>query len=163
MTFFHLSSHFAFFCTLMISKYFFLLPEVVTLQMRRLNLMFFSQWCIDSGMQLNLGKCKSMSFTRSRFTRHFQYVLSGHRLDSVDSICDLGVVLDSNLNLTSHIDSLIVKASRMFGYIRRIGKEFRDPYTLKTLYNSFVQSHLDYACVVWNPYYGVHLKRIGAI
>jgi hypothetical protein len=48
----------------------------------------------------------------------------------------------------------------MLGYIRRIGKEFRDPYTLKTLYNSFVRSHLEYASVVWNPYYGVHLKRI---
>jgi hypothetical protein len=35
--------------------------------------------------ELNLGKCKSMSFTR-----HFQYELSGHSLDSVDSICDLG-------------------------------------------------------------------------
>jgi hypothetical protein len=68
----------------------------------------FSQWCIDSGMQLNLGKCKSMSFTRSRFTRHFQYELSGHRLDSVDSICDLGVVLDSKLNFISHIESLVV-------------------------------------------------------
>jgi hypothetical protein len=33
----------------------------------------------------------------------------------------------------------------MLGYIRRIGKEFRGPYTLKTLYNSFVRSHLDYA------------------
>jgi hypothetical protein len=122
-----------------------------------------SQWCIDSGMQLNLGKCKSMSFSRSRFTRYFRYELSGHRLGSVDSICDLGVVLDSMLNFTSHIDSLIVKASRMLGYIRRIGKEFRDPYTLKTLYNSFVRSHLDYASVVRNPYYGVHLKRIEAI
>jgi hypothetical protein len=104
----------------------------------------FSQWCIDSGMQLNLGNCKN-------FTRHFEYELSGHRLDSVDSICDLRVVVDSKLNFTSHIDSLIVKASRMLGYIRRIGKEFRDLYTLKTLYNSFVRSHLDY---------GVHLKRI---
>jgi hypothetical protein len=70
---------------------------------------------LDSGMQLNLGKCKSMSFTRSRFTRHFQYELSGHRLDSVDSICDLGVDLNSKLFFTSHIDSLIVKASRMLG------------------------------------------------
>jgi hypothetical protein len=122
--------------------------------------MFFSQWCIDNWMQLNLGKCKSISFTRSRFRRHFQYELSGHRLNSVDSICDLGVVLDS-LNFTSH--SLIVKASKMLGYIRRIGKEFRDPYTLKTLYNSFVRSHLDYASVVWNLYYGVHLERIEAI
>jgi hypothetical protein len=66
-------------------------------------------------MQLNLGKCKSMSFARSRFTRHFQYELSGHKLDSVDSICDLGVVLDSKLNFTSRIDSLVVKASRMLG------------------------------------------------
>jgi hypothetical protein len=114
-------------------------------------------------VQLNLGKCKSICFTRSHFTRHFQYDLSGYRLDSVDSIWDLGVVLDSKLNFTSHIDSLIVKASRMLGYIWRIGKEFRDPYTLKTLYNSFVWSHLDYASVVWSSYYGVYLKRIEAI
>jgi hypothetical protein len=98
-------------------------------------------------MQLNLGKCKSLSFTRSRFTRHFQYEISGHGLDSVDSICDLGVVRDSKLNFTSHIDSLGVKVSRMLSYIRRIAKEFRDPYSLKTLYNSFVRSHLQYASV----------------
>jgi hypothetical protein len=160
MTFYHVSNSHSF-VTLMISKYFFLLPATATLQMRRLNLMFR---CIDSGMQLNLGKCKSISFTKSTsFTRHFRYELSDHRLDSVNSICDLGVVLDSMLNCTSHIDSLIVKASRMLGYIRRIGKKFSDPYTFKTLYNSFVRSHLDYASVVWNPYYGVHLKRIEAI
>jgi hypothetical protein len=79
-------------------------------------------------MQLNLVKYKSMSFTRSRFTIHFQYELLGHRLDGVDSISDLGVVIDSKLNFTSHIDSLTVKASRMLSYIRRTGKEFRDPY-----------------------------------
>jgi hypothetical protein len=108
----------------------------------------FLQWCTDSRMQLNLGKCKSISFTRSRLTKHFQYEHRGHRLNSVDSICALGVFLDSKLNFTSHIDSMVVKASRMLGYIRRIGKEFRDPYTLKTLNNSFVWSHLDYASVM---------------
>jgi hypothetical protein len=61
---------------------------------------------IDSGMQLNLGKCKSMSFTRSRFMRHFQYELSGHRLNSADSICDLGIVFATKLNFTSSTDSL---------------------------------------------------------
>jgi hypothetical protein len=127
-------------------------------------------------MQLNLRKCKSISFTRSRFTRHFQYELSGHRLDSVDSICDLGVVRDSKLNFTSHIDYLIVQPSRMLGYIRRYlyqlflcnptsvsQNPFRDLYTLKTLYNSFVRSHLDYASVVWTQNCGGHLKRIEVI
>jgi hypothetical protein len=62
------------------------------------------------------------------------------------------------LFLTRNLISL-----RTLGYIRRIGKDFRDPNTLKTLYNSFVRSHLDYASVAWNPYDGVHLKRIEAI
>jgi hypothetical protein len=65
------------------------------------------------------------------------------------------------VNFTSHIYSMIVKASRMLGYIRirRISKEFRDPYTFKTLYNSFVWYHLDYTSVVWNPYYSMQENR----
>jgi hypothetical protein len=47
-------------------------------------------------------------------------------------VCDFGVVLDSKLNFTSQIDSLIVKASRMLGYIRSIGKEIRDPYKIRS-------------------------------
>jgi hypothetical protein len=62
---------------------------------------------------------KSLSFTRSRFTRYFQYDFSGHRLDSVDSICDIGVVLDSKLNFTSHIDSLIVKVFQDVGFHKK--------------------------------------------
>jgi hypothetical protein len=135
---------------------FFLLPATVTLQMHRLSLMFFG--ASTAGCSSTWRSVRAWSFTRSRFTRHFQYELSGHRLNSVDSICDLGVVLDSKPNFTSHIDS-----PRMVGYIRRIGKEFKDPCTLKTLYNSFVRSHLDYASGVWNPYYGVHLKSIEAM
>jgi hypothetical protein len=46
---FHVSSHFAFFCTLMISKYFFLLPTTLTLQMRRLNLMSFPSGASTAG------------------------------------------------------------------------------------------------------------------
>jgi hypothetical protein len=49
------------------------------------------------------------------------------------------------------------------GLHKKNSSGFRDSYTLKTLYNSFVRSHLDYASVLWNPYYEVHLKRIEAI
>jgi hypothetical protein len=90
-------------------------------------------------------------------------MLSGHLLENVNKICDLGMILDTKLNFISHIDSIINKDSRMLGYIKRIGKDFTDPYTLRTLYNTFVRSNLDYAGVIWSPYYGVHIDRIEAV
>jgi Reverse transcriptase (RNA-dependent DNA polymerase) len=92
-----------------------------------------SRWCSVNRLSLNLGKCKALRFSRSFAPEQPNYMLSGHLLENVDKICDLGVILDTKLNFISHIDCIINKASRMLGYIKRIGKDFTDPYTLHTL------------------------------
>jgi hypothetical protein len=120
----------------------------------------FSKWCSDNHLKLNLGKCKSMTFSRSPTPIQTIYVLSGCSLSKVESISDLGVVLDPKLNFIQHIDSLISKASKMLGYIQRVGREFKDPYTLRSLYFAFVRSTLEYACCVWSPFYEIHKRRI---
>jgi hypothetical protein len=122
-----------------------------------------SQWCMDNDLQLNLNKCKIISFSRNRATLNFDYVLSMHSLERVNTIRDLGVLLDQKLDFRCHIEELIVRAARMLGFVRRVGKEFKDPYTLKTLYVSFVRSVLEYAGIIWNPYYAVHANRIEAV
>jgi hypothetical protein len=33
--------------------------------------------------------------------------------------------------------------------------EFRDPYTLKSLYTSLARPKLEYASYLWNPFYDV--------
>jgi hypothetical protein len=43
--------------------------------------------------------------------------------------------------------------------VRSFTAEFKDPYTLRTLYVSFV-SKLDYASCVWWPFYDVHISSI---
>jgi hypothetical protein len=63
----------------------------------------------------------------------------------VDSITDLGVVLDSKMTFKNHIDATIAKGFAMLGFIKRLSKEFQDPYTLKSLYMSLVRSRLEYA------------------
>jgi hypothetical protein len=44
--------------------------------------------------------------------------------------------------------------------VKRLSCEFRDPYTLKTLYVSLVRPKLEYASCVWRPFYGAHIDRI---
>jgi hypothetical protein len=123
----------------------------------------FSQWCSDNKMSLNLSKCKTISFTRSTTVHNFDYRLSGSTLDRVETITDLGVVLDTKLTFSSHVDAIVNKASKRLGFIKRIGKEFRDVYALKTLFNSYVRSKLEYASVIWNPYYRTHSDRIESV
>jgi hypothetical protein len=120
----------------------------------------FSLWCTQNKMELNLSKCKVMSFTRSLFPKQFSYTLTNHLLQKVETIEDLGVILDAKLSFVPHINAMIANALRMLGFIKRIGKEFKDPYTLITLFNSYVRSKLEYASIIWDPCFKIHSDRI---
>jgi hypothetical protein len=44
--------------------------------------------------------------------------------------------------------------------IRRLSLEFRDPYTLKSLYTSLVRPKLKYASCVWKQFYDVSIDIV---
>jgi hypothetical protein len=50
-------------------------------------------WCGANSLELNVGKCKSITFLRIRHPVEFFYMLGGIIFDRVDSITDLGVVM----------------------------------------------------------------------
>jgi hypothetical protein len=60
-------------------------------------------------------------------------MLGGIILDRVDSINDLGVIMDSKMSLTGHIDVTLGRALAMLGFMKRLSYDFTYPYTLKTL------------------------------
>jgi hypothetical protein len=49
--------------------------------------------------------------------------------------------MDGKMSFLPHIS----KSSRMLGFIKRISRDFRDPYTHKTLYTSLVRLNLEHA------------------
>src|SRR5699024_10322531 len=51
-------------------------------------------------------------------------------------------------------------ASKMLGFIIRSSRTFKDPALLKSLYFAFVASKLEYASLVWYPYYASHNAAI---
>jgi hypothetical protein len=66
----------------------------------------------------------------------------------VDSIRDLGEIIDSKITFTDHIDVIVGRASETLGFIRYLAREFKDPYTVKTLFISLVRPKLEYASCV---------------
>jgi hypothetical protein len=69
----------------------------------------------------------------------FSYMLGGTVLDRVSSINDLGVIMDEKITFSEHVDVMVAKTFAMLRFIRRLSLEFRDPYTLKSLYTSLVR------------------------
>jgi hypothetical protein len=58
------------------------------------------------------------------------------------------------------VDGIVLKAFAMLGFIRRLSLEFRDRYTLKSLYTSLVRPKLELPSCVWNPFYDVRVDRV---
>ena len=120
------------------------------------------EWCDNWLMKLNISKCKILSicYNRNSIIKHdYGFNVSGHdfiSLDHVDSIKDLGVVMDSGLSFDSHIYDKINMANKMLGIVKRNFQDL-DKNSFILLYKGMVRCHLEFAVSVWNPY------RIGLI
>ena len=64
---------------------------------------------------------------------------------------DMGVVFDINLSFRNHISMSINEANKLLGIIRRSFCAL-DNTTFTLIYKAIVQSHLEYAVTIWNPY-----------
>ena len=69
-------------------------------------------------------------------------------VDQVDCVKFLGVVIDSKLNWTQHIDSLVVKLSRGLGAINR-AKSVLSPELKLMLYYTMIYPYLSYCDILW--------------
>lgn len=118
------------------------------------------KWCDKNKMFLNAAKCHHIKFTKKRIGFQSDYRISGNKLEEVTTIRDLGVLIDSKLRFTYHIDRAVKEANRALGFVLRNTKCFRKPSTIILLYNSYVRSKLEYCSSVWCPSYNVHIKRI---
>lgn len=120
------------------------------------------EWCNINSMELNLKKCKHMIFCR-RGTISNNYIVSGTVLDTVSTFIDLGVLMDRKLDFLGHISMIVNRARSTLGFIKRWAKEFSDPYVTKQLYMTLVRPILEYASIIWNPYYRVHNDAIESV
>lgn len=127
------------------------------------NINNVSNWCLANKLDLNIDKCKVISFTRKMSYRIHPYKISENILLRVNSITDLGIIFDQKLTFIEHINNLCSDASKSLGFIIRNCREFTDLNSIKILYFSYVRSKLEYCAIIWNPLYSCHKQLIESI
>lgn len=90
-------------------------------------------------------------------------MIENDSLKRVESIRDLGVLMDKELTFSKHIQNIISKSYSMLGFVMRICKDFSSIQALKSVYFAHVRSYLEYASVVWHPYKETYINKIESI
>ena len=112
-------------------------------------LVAIDKWVTLNGLKLNVKKTKFMIFSNRREGANgLDIRLNGVVLERVASERFLGVILESGLTWKIHISKLASKISRNAGILYKL-KGLVPDNVLKTVYNSLIQSHLNYCSNVW--------------
>lgn len=111
----------------------------------------FVNWCSKNGLSLNLLKCNIMTYSLQRITLHNNYYIDNQIIQRTDEIKDLGVIFDSKLNFTSHVEFITKKASANLAFVKRQCYKTFHKEVAKLLYFALVRSNLEFASSVWLP------------
>ena len=64
----------------------------------------------------------------------------------------LGMVLDTNLNFQEHLKSILSKANKTIGLLRKL-HHILPRFPLLTIYRSFMRPHFDYDDIIYDQAY----------
>ena len=119
-----------------------------------------SDWAEKWEMPFNINKSKILHVgTRNQ---KFDYELCGTQIESVQSVKDLGVTVESNLKFSKQCKEAAAKANRMLGFIKR-NFTFKSKDIILPLYISLVRPHLEYAVQFWSPHHEKDIAKLESV
>lgn len=120
-------------------------------------------WCELNELDLNLNKCSVLSLSRRNVIAYNNYHYGAHIFENVKEQKDLGVIMDSKLSFTTHINGICSKANSALGFLKRLCYGSTDINTMKIVYSALVRSHLEYGNIVWLPHHELYNQKIESI
>ncbi|EYB81471.1 hypothetical protein Y032_0383g386 [Ancylostoma ceylanicum] len=116
-------------------------------------------WSQEHGLPVNLNKTAILHLGKLPYK---DYSLNGTIINRKHEVKDLGVLIDSKLSFSNHINYMVDKARRMLFLIFR-NIHCNDPKILIRLYMSYVLPHLEYCSQIWNPYLMKQILKIESV
>ena len=120
-------------------------------------------WSLIWNLKFNLKKCSVVTFTRKRNKIHFFYNIQGSVLKNINSITDLGIIVESNLSWDLHVKSVVKKAFNVLWFLKRALGKSVSASVKKMFYISLVRPHLEYGSIVWSVAYKKNLALLESV
>ncbi|GAB0183269.1 mitochondrial enolase superfamily member 1 [Grus japonensis] len=117
-------------------------------------------WAITNRMRFNQGKCRILHLGRGNPV--YTYRLGDETLETSHAERDLGVLVDSKLNMSQQCAQAARKANRILGYIKH-GVASQSREGIVPLYTALVQPHLEYCMQFWVPQYKNDMKLLESV
>ena len=86
----------------------------------------FMSWAFAIGLNVNNSKCNHISFARGPLTLQSSYRLDNTYLGRVDSIRDLGVIMDSKMSFDAQVSAVVKKSLKILGLLKKGLKCFQE-------------------------------------
>ena len=75
---------------------------------------------------------------------------------------DLGVIIDKKITWSQQVDKIALKANRVRGFLYRNIKHC-SPDVKNRCYKIFIRPILEYASIIWSPYYNKYVNKLEAV
>ena len=119
-------------------------------------------WLAVNMLSLNIKKTKMIFSSKQRIlkTTEIPSVIINHMpIERVTCFTFLGVIIDSNLTWSHHINYISNTLTRICGVLS-ILKHYVPVLILKIIYNSLFLSHLNYGITAWGFNFGPRIKTL---
>lgn len=127
------------------------------------NIDLLAIWCERNKLRLNVSKCVVNTYTNKLNAVTYSYKIGDKQLRRSDTVKDLGIIFDKKFTFIDHINYIVTKSYKMYGFIYRNCSNFSNIKALCCLYKSLVRSILEYGVLVWYPIFNNHIKQIESV
>ena len=107
-----------------------------------------SEWLLANKLSLNVSKSNFPLISQRKVPKTINLKVNDEKLKQENYTKYLGIIIEGKLNWKQHVKQVNIKISKGIGVLYKL-RHFVPETTLRTLFNSFIQSHAMYGIFNW--------------